>query len=142
MLLSYKNIRLIRIVLAVLVLAASSGATTVLHLCQMQEASCCSPAQSPNHDGCDQPIALPTGHSFQSDFTCHIDVVVGGLALKQALLEKDNRPEFNIAVIPNLVSFSSSASLQAESHSQKLLLSKVVIPPSVDRYALIGSFLI
>ena len=143
MLLSYKNIRLIRIFLAVLVLTASSGATTVLHRCQMQAASCCSPNRNTNDDGCDQPMASPTGHSFKSDFTCHLDVVVGGLALKQALVEKENRLESNIALITAAVSLSSGSLLQADSHAHNLLhVSEAVSPPSVDRYALIGSFLI
>lgn len=142
MLLSHKNIRLIRICLAILVLTASSGATAVLHLCQMEAASCCSPIQSANDDGCDQPMASPTSHSFKSDFTCHIDVVVGGVALKQALLEKENRPESNKTVLPIIGSPSSSSLLLADSHSNSILLSKTVSPPSVDRYVLNGSFLI
>lgn len=142
MLLSYKNIRLIRIFLAVLVLTASSGATTVLHRCQMEAASCCSPNRNANDDGCDQPIASPAGHSLKADFTCHIDVVVGGVALKQALLEKENRPESHIAVIRNIVSLSSSSLLRAISYSHNLLLSETVSPPSVDKYVFFGSFLI
>jgi hypothetical protein len=108
----------------------------------MEGASCCSPNRNANDDGCDQPIAPPAGHSYKSDFTCHIDVVVGGVALKQAVLEKENRPDFNITVIPNFILLTSSASLQAESHSHNLFLSKVVSPPSVDRYVLFDSFLI
>ncbi|TSA24386.1 hypothetical protein D4R75_01530 [bacterium] len=142
MLLSYKNIKLIRIVLAVLVLTASSGATTVLHRCQMQAASCCSPNRNTNDDGCDQPMASPTGQSFKSDFTCHIDVVVGGIALKQALLEKENKPELSIAAIPNVVSVGSSSLLQADSPSHTYFVVHVISPPSVDRYVLNGSFLI
>ncbi|MBM2840069.1 MAG: hypothetical protein HW412_597 [Bacteroidetes bacterium] len=142
MLLSHKNIRLMRIFLAVLVLAASSGATAVLHRCQMEAASCCSPNQNANDDGCDQPIASPTGHSFRADFTCHIDVVVGGVALKQALLEKENRPESNIAVIPNIVSLGSCSLVQADGPSHTLFLAHAISPPSVDRYVLNASFLI
>jgi hypothetical protein len=142
MIFSSKNIRLIRIFLAVLVLAASSGAATVLHLCQMEAASCCSPTQTSNHDGCGQPIAPPAGHSFKSDFTCHLDVVVGGLALKQALLEKENKPELSIAAIPSVVSFASSSLLQADSPSHTYFVAQTISPPSVDRYVLNGSFLI
>lgn len=143
MLLSHKNIKLIRVLLAVLVLIASSGATAVLHRCQMEgAASCCSPNRNANSDGCDQPFASPTGHSFKSDFTCHIDVVVGGIALKQALLEKENKPELSIAAIPNVVSVGSSSLLQADSPSHIYFVAQAISPPSVDRYALIGSFLI
>lgn len=129
-------------ILAVLVLAASSGATTVLHRCQMEVASCCSSNRHANDDACDQPIASPTGHFFESDFTCHIDVVVGGVTLMQALLEKEHRPETNIAVIPNIVSLSSSSLLQADSPSHTLLVAQTISPPSVDRYVLFNSFLI
>ena len=142
MLLSHKHIKMIRVTLAVLVLFASSGAATVLHRCQMEAASCCSPNRNTNDDGCDQPFASPTGHSFKSDFTCHIDVVVGGVALKQALLEKENKPELSIAAIPSVVSVGSSSLLQADSPSHTFFVVQVIPPPSVNRYALIGSFLI
>jgi hypothetical protein len=128
--------------MAVLVLSASSGATVVLHRCQMEIASCCSPKHTANNDGCDQSTAAQTGLSFKSDFTCHVDVVVGGLALKQALLEKENRSEANIAVIPNICSLSSCTSIQTDSYTHELFLGKAVSPPSVDRYVLNGSFLI
>lgn len=142
MLLSRKHIKLIRVFLAVLVLFASSGATAVLHRCQMEAASCCSPNRNANDDGCDQPLASPVGHSFKSDFTCHIDVVVGGVALKQALLEKQNKPELSIAAVPSVVSFGSSNLLQADNPAHTYFVAQAISPPSVDRYALIGSFLI
>jgi hypothetical protein len=141
MLLSHKNIRLIRIFLAVLVLTASSGATVVLHRCQMQGGSCCCPNRNAN-DACDQPVALAPGQSFRADFTCHANVVVGGVALIQALVERESKSESNVAVFPSIESLSSISLLQANSYSHNLLLINAVSPPSVDRYALIGSFLI
>ena len=142
MLISNKNIRLIRILLAVLVLTASSGATVVLHRCQMQAPCCCSPDRHANADGCDQPNGTSASPSLKADFTCHTSVVVGGVALKQGLLEKGYRPESNKAVIPSIVSLSSNRLIQAGIHSHNLLLSKAVSPPSLDRYALSDSFLI
>lgn len=140
MLLSHKNIRLIRILLAVLVLTASSGATAVLNRCLMEEASCCCPNETSNHDGCGVPNALPSGHVFKSDFTCYTSVVVGGVALKQALLEKENRQESGKAV--TFISPRSSGLLQSDTPSHTLIVSQSISPPSVDRYVLNASFLI
>jgi hypothetical protein len=79
---------------------------------------------------------------LKADFTCDTSVLVGGVALKQALLEKENKPESNKAIIFNTDSPSSNSLLQTGRHSHNLLLSKAVSPPSVDKYVLNGSFLI
>jgi hypothetical protein len=68
--------------------------------------------------------------------------VVGGLALKQALLEKENKPELSIAAMPSVLSFGSSNLIHSENPAHTYFVSLAVSPPSVDRYALIGSFLI
>jgi hypothetical protein len=85
---------------------------------------------------------MSAGPSLKADFTCHIDVVIGGVALKQALLEKENKPESNIALIPNIVSLSFSSLLYADSPSHTLFVTRDISPPSVDSYVLNGSFLI
>jgi hypothetical protein len=140
---SQKHISLIRVFLAALVLTASSGATIVLHRCQMQTTCCCSPIRSTNGDGCNRPNGASSGKSFKADFTtCNTSIVVGGVALKQALLEKENKPESNKAIVSKTGPLSLGSLLQTDRHSQYLLLSKAVSPPSVDRYVLNGSFLI
>jgi hypothetical protein len=79
---------------------------------------------------------------LKADFTCDTSVLVGGVALKQALLEKENKPESNKAIISSIDSPSSNSLLQTDRRAHNLLLSKAVSPPSVDRYVLNGSFLI
>jgi|SRR3989338_883441 len=142
MLLLLENIKLIRILLAFLVMIASSGATVILHRCQMEEASCCSKIYTVKHDGCDQRIPAQPGHSVKPEITCHTNVLAGGLALKQALLEKGNRQESNVVVIPFAVAPSFPRLVRAASPSYSSFVAQTIHAPSVDRYILFDSFLI
>jgi len=79
---------------------------------------------------------------LKADFTCHTEAVIGGVALKLALVEKENKPESYKALISNVVSPSFSSSVQADSPAHTLFVAEDLPPPSVDRYVLNGSFLI
>ena len=71
-------------------LLASSGFTTILHICTMEASECCDTSSVSDHDACPNKPALPvTGPSIQNVDDCHINAVVGGLAVDQALVEKD-----------------------------------------------------
>ena len=142
MLLSHRNIRLVRIFLALLVLIASSGATTVLHRCTMQAPSCCSSSCCANHDGCDQPVATRSGHLLKSDFTCHTNTIIGGVALNLALLDKEHKTESQKSVVSNVVCPSFIGSVVADSPSHTLFVAQTISSPSVEKCVLFSTFLI
>lgn len=142
MLLSPSHIRFVRIFLASLVIVASSGATVLLHRCQMEAASCCAPNLPSEQDGCEEPVAAQSGPVFKSDFTCHVNVIVGGLALKQALLEKGNKQSSDVGVVVQVATFFLRGLVRSENPSYAFFAARTVSPPSVEKYVLFDSFLI
>ncbi len=140
---SLKHIRSIRVAFGLLIFFASSGATTVVHTCILVKADCCAPAPSANHDGCQQSALPASAPLLKADLTCHTNTLVGGVALKLALVEKENKSQQNkisvAFVLPSSFGFSNTVLAPsrylftlAASHS----------PPSVEKYVLNSSFLI
>jgi hypothetical protein len=140
---SLKHIKSVRVAFALLVFFASSGATAVLHTCTLPKMDCCAPASSANHDGCDQsavPISAPL---LQADFTCHTNTFVGGVALKLALAEKENKSQPNKASVVFVLPSPFGISNSVQALSRYLFTLAASHPPSsVEKYVLNASFLI
>lgn len=80
---------------------------------------------------------------LKSDFSCHTSTLVGGIAINAGLIEKESKTQLitsHAALVMPLASAVSGA-FQVASRLQPAL-PLLLSPPSVDRYALIGSFLI
>jgi len=96
-----------------------------------------------NCDGCDQSAVPVSAPLLQADFTCHTNTIVGGVALKLGLAEKDNKSQqFRTwvgLVLPS--SFGFSNTVQAPSR-YLFTLAASHSPPSVEKYILNSSLLI
>ena len=138
-----KNIVVIGRVTAFLFLVASSGFTTLLHICTMEAAECCDPSGASDHHGCpSEPIDQPiSGSSIQNVDDCHINSVVGGLASLQALLEKDIKTQ-NSDILSVLISTFVPVAPISNTSSLTYPYSQSVSPPSVEKYVLNETFLI
>lgn len=129
------------VVLSVFALA-SSGFTTILHECRMQqELTCCSMPENMNEDECETAFAPTSGHSFESGQSCYTNSIIGGLAVKQGVLDKDKsgklqRTGTSVASISSAISFSPSNSNRFDSRPGALFL------PPVGKYILNSSLLI
>lgn len=138
-----KHILFVGRVVAILFFIASSGFTTILHICTMEASECCDPSGASDHHACpDEESSSPVaGASITGVNDCHINAVVGGLSAIQALLEKDSKVQ-NISVlallVPTFVSFASSINTSSFTYSY----SETVSPPSVEKYVLNETFLI
>jgi hypothetical protein len=128
------------VVLSVFALA-SSGFTTILRECKLQqEMSCCAVPDRMNANECDQNLA-PNGPSFESDQACQTSSVIGGLAVKQAVVEKDKNNRLQktapvVAIVYSDTSVSPSYSIHFDSRTEAVFL------PSVGKYILNSSLLI
>jgi hypothetical protein len=138
-----KNIVSIGRVVAFLFFVASSGFTTILHICTMEAMECCDTSGASDHDACanaesPSPVA---GASIQNVDDCHMNVVVGGLAANQAMLEKESKVQ-NVSVLDLFVSTFVSLALNTNTSSFNYSYSESVSPPSVEKCVLNETFLI
>jgi hypothetical protein len=138
-----KNITWLGRVTVFLFLVASSGFTTMLHLCTMEASECCDASGASNHHACPDaentsPVAGASVHNVDG---CHINSVAGGLSTIQALLEKDSKAQ-NVHILSVLI--STIVSLPASTNTPSFTYSYLesVSPPSVEKYVLNDTFLI
>lgn len=121
---------------------ASSGFTTILHECRLQQQmACCAIPDRMNEDECNQNSAPKAGASFESDQACHTNSIIGGLAVKQAIVEKDKiskvqRAATLVVSLFSDISFSSLSSSRSDSRTEASFLSPV------GKHILNSSFLI
>ena len=140
---SVKHIKTVRVAFALLVFFASSGATAVLHTCTLPKMDCCAPASSGNCDGCNESAVPVSAPLLQADFTCHTNTFVGGVALKLALVEKENKSQQNKASVVFVLPSSFGFSNTVQAPSRYLFTLAASHPPSsVEKYVLNASFLI
>ncbi len=143
-----QNIALFSRLFVGLFLLASSGFTAVLQQCTMESGQsrrfmeCCSSSDESNLTECEVPQTTPS-LAFGSQFTCHTNTVVGGLAGTSALLEKKGKIQLS-----KLVEWSGNVLQQTvfkpiSNHSSTLnYFALNVSPPSVEKCVLNSSFLI
>ena len=121
---------------------ASSGFTTILRECRLQEEmSCCAVPDRMNANECGQNLAPKTGPSFESDQSCHTSSVIGGLVVKQAIVDKDKNSRLPktaavVATVYSDISLSPTHSCHFDSRTEAVFL------PSVGKYILNSSLLI
>ena len=130
------------VVLSVFALA-SSGFTTILRECRLQqEMSCCAVPDRMNANECDQNLTPKTGPSLESDQACQTSTVIGGLGVKQAIVEKDKNSRLQntatvLAIVYSDISGSPSYySIHFDSRTE------AVFVPSVGKYILNSTLLI
>ncbi len=123
-------------------LLASSGFTTIVHICAMEASECCDTSGTSDHNACpnEQALAPVAGMSIQNVDDCHNEVV-GGSAVVQALVEKD-APEQNVEVLSVVISTFVAPASNNTSSWFKYSYSESVSPPSVEKYVLNETFLI
>jgi len=132
----------LHVVVLFVFLLASSGFTTILHECRVQpQMACCAVPDRMNEDECDQNSAPKAGPSFESDQACHTNSIIGGLAVKQAIVEKDKiskvqRTATLVVSLSSETSYSPFSSRRFDSRTEAVFL------PSVGKHILNSSFLI
>ena len=139
-----KNIVFIGRVVAILFFMASSGFTTILHICAMEASECCDTSGASNHHACPSDEETPSpvaGTSIQNADDCHINAVAGGLSAIQALLEKDIKAQ-NLNALSVLISTFVSLAPNTNTSSFTYSYSERVSPPSVEKHVLNETFLI
>lgn len=139
-----KNIVVLGRVTTFLFIVASSGFTSVLHICSMQASECCDPSGASDHHACPNDEEQPSpvaGASIQNVDDCHINSVVGGLSAIQALLEKDSQIQ-KVEVLSILTSVFASLEPVNNTSSFTYSFTESVSPPSVEKYVLNETFLI
>ena len=130
-----------RFVVAVLLLAVSSGFTVAHHACQMEQKQCCD----------SMPFGGPMGGALPSPgpsvgsaaMSCCLSVVGGGLNNLTALFEKQIKIESQKStLIPlhlDFVACASQPNVEVQFLTQS---SQAASPPSVEKYVLFASLLI
>ena len=131
-----------RVFTLVLVLA-SSGFTTILHFCAMEAFECCDTSGSSIYKTChNRQVSAPVaGMSIQNVNDCR-NAVVGGLAVVEAMVEKNSRVQ-NLE-IHSVLTFTvvSPAPSNTSSCCFRYSYNESVSPPSVEKYVLNESLLI
>jgi hypothetical protein len=138
-----RNIILVGRIVAFLFFLASSGFTSVLHICAMEASGCCDVSPAGGEKPCENPLPQSTGHVTQIGSSCLANIVAGGLVGVQGTTEKDSRAQVSkpIALIgslaPRMLHLPSiSVSRHHSSHNP------ACSPPSVETYIMNTSFLI
>ena len=124
-------------------LLACSGFTTILHICAMHACECCDTSGASDLNVCpDEQLPLPVaGLSFHGIDDCHINAVVGGIGVVQALVENESKPQ-NVEVLSLPTSTFVSSARVCTSSWFNYSYSERVSPPSVEKYVLNATFLI
>ncbi len=138
-----KNIVFMGRVVAFLFFVASSGFTTLLHICTMEASECCDTSGASDHAACPNPekSSPVAGTAIKNADDCHINAVAGGLSAIQALLEKDGKTQ-KVVVLSVLASTFVSLAPINNTSSFTYSYSEGVSPPSVEKYVLNETFLI
>jgi hypothetical protein len=133
---------LARLVLVVII-AASSGLTAVVHLCCMSKMDCCDHSLCAGHDDCDLPGVPPSGPSIRADGTCDTITIVGGLTIKSGEVEKEKKSELARIVIASMTPVLDHRFGESSSSSQSFFSIAVPPhPPAVEKCVLYASLLI
>lgn len=138
-----KNIVFMGRVVATLFFMASSGFTTILHICTMEASECCNTSGASDYHGCPNPqrSSPVSGVVVQNANDCHINAVAGGLVAIQALLEKDSKAQ-NVNTLTLLISTFVSLAPSTNTSSFTYSYAESVSPSSVEKYVLNETFLI
>lgn len=135
--------KLMRVAFALLIFSASSGVTTLVHTCAVAKMDCCAPMSSSKQDSCDASASPISGILLKADITCHTNTLVGGVAIKLALVEKEHQSRQNTTPVacidPSSLGFSSTNQNPSQ---YQFALAVPHSPPSVEKYVLNGSLLI
>ncbi|MEX2117936.1 MAG: hypothetical protein WEB37_13730 [Bacteroidota bacterium] len=125
-------------------LLASSGFTTILHECRLeQQMSCCAPPPEAHDEICGVEIGSNVAVVIESDVLCHTTIVVGGVTTGPALLEKTGKTESKRTGELPLTSVHVSFPPHNTNRISSLFSpSELVFPSSVEKYVLNASFLI
>lgn len=121
---------------------ASSGFTTIMRICTMEACECPDTSGTSDHNACpnEQAPASVASMFIQNVNDCH-NAVVGGVAVVQALVEKDSRAQ-NVEVLSAITSTFVSPASSNTSSCFSYSYSESVSPPSVEKYVLNETFLI
>ncbi len=143
MLFLFKHTKLIRVTFPLLIFLASAGVTTLMDTCFAEEMDCCASVPNSKNDSCDGPANLASGILFKADFTCHASKVLGGLAIKLGLVEKENKTQrYAIAVALIIPSSCELSDTHQNSSQYQFAFAVPHPPPSVEKHVLNATFLI
>ena len=138
-----KHMALLARLVLVVIIAASSGLTAVVHLCCMSKMDCCDHSLCAGHDDCDLPGVPASGPSFRADGTCGTSTIVGGLTIKSGEAGKNENSEFTRIVIASITPALDRWFGDSIGSSQSLFsLAAPPHPPSVEKCVLFASLLI
>jgi hypothetical protein len=121
---------------------ASSGFTTIMHVCSMDGCECPDTSGASDHDACpnkQEPVPV-AGMSIANVDDCHNEVV-GGSAVVQALVEND-APARTVEVFSVVISTFVAPAPNNTSSWFNYSYSESVSPSSVEKYVLNDTFLI
>lgn len=138
-----KHLALIARLVLVFTFGASSGLTTVVHICCMSKLDCCEQSPCEGHVTCDLPGVPLSGPTIRSDFACHLNAIVGGITIKSGEVEKDKKSELSRIVIGTITPSLSRCFGNTSGSSESLFsLAAPPVPPSVEKCVLNASLLI
>ncbi len=138
-----KHMALIAKLVLVVTITASSGLAAVIHNCTMERMDCCGDSPNAGHNNCHLPGVPSTGLTIGSDVACHVNEIVGGLAIKSGEVEKDKRSvPTRTAFVTIITSLYDSLRHTSGSSHALLSLAAALSPPSVEKCVLNASFLI
>jgi len=131
-------------ILALLVSSpAFSGVAGVIHHCTLTQTSmdCCGSASSAHQDICFSIVPPTTGVAFASVFSCHTNTIVGGVAVRPAILKSiDPAGSLKLEI---LVQAIIDPAVDGDFASHELAFNeKALPPPAVNSYILHSSLLI
>lgn len=130
-------------VVAIVIFLSSSGFTTILHACTMEVADCCAAPEHTRHNQCDEAMPVADGVHFDSNSVCHINSLIGGLAINPAVVEKQGKTEKkDLSVFVPLPLYSSLSDQDNDVSSFPATFNVTVVFPSAEKYVLNASFLI
>ena len=139
---SIRHSKPFQFVFAAVFFLASSGATAIIRQCNMEPASCGNSMSCGNDESSHQPGAGSSNHLIKAEFACDAITLIGGVAIKQALVEQQHKPELPKQIVFCITSSQSLLSAQTNRSSSTFFLTETVSPPAVEKYVLNGSFLI
>jgi hypothetical protein len=141
---SYDNIMFARMIHFVIILFVftSLGFTTHRHMCVVMKDNSCDMACSENPVSPDEPAATKSATAFNSPL-CHIDTLIGGTAVREALTGKDYKSD-NQKVI-NFLFTLQGVSVRYTKPSDIIhhgILSRLLIIPSTELFLLNEAYLL
>ena len=127
---------------ALLLFVGSSGFTAVIRVCTMGDSRCCTGSPMSDHEMCDPQLPPgDAGESVHGLFSCHENVIAGGLSSTQGLPEKESRVG-DVKVPASVVFAVHLPQFEPTGSPFGSLWFDDTSPPSVKKYVLNGTFLI